>query len=195
MLELVDMGSEQDRGWTIKTECHFANLRGGSKSFYESRAVHPIYGETIPARSIDEDTAHQEMLARIGRMESQMGSMMPMVEMVEEVEAIGEVEAEAQVADTAPDAEMGTTTVAVPMQVQSSAMPNDMPDAMPIDAYPVTPPPALGDNEQENEQIVDPLAAEYGHNLIPLNFTRRVENGLANHRRIPKRRPTGHLMK
>jgi hypothetical protein len=33
------------------------------------------------------------------------------------------------------------------------------------------------------------LAAEFGHNLKPLNLTRRVENGKASHRREPWRRP------
>src|SRR5437773_4232145 len=79
------MGSEQDRGWTIETERDFASLRGGARSFYESRATHPIYGETIPARSIDEETAYQETLARIARIENQMSNTpeMPMMEIVE----------------------------------------------------------------------------------------------------------------
>ena len=84
------MGAEQDRGWNVKTERHYVSLRGSSASFYESQATHPIYGETIPARSIDEQTAYQETLARIGRIEDQMSSAAPMMEM-------GELEAETEV--------------------------------------------------------------------------------------------------
>jgi hypothetical protein len=192
MLELVDMRPEQDRGWTIKTERDFASLRGGARSFYESQATHPIYGETIPARSIDEQTAYQETLARIGRIESQMSPAMPMVEVIQ----IGEVAAEAR-ADTAteaesanstPDVETDTATIVPPVYDLSSAIP------MPGDTYKVAPPSAPGHSEQENEQVIDPLAAEFGHTTRPLNLTRRVVNRLANHRQIPRRRPAEHII-
>lgn len=204
MLKLVDMGSEQDRGWIIKTERDYANLRGGSRSFYESRATHPIHGETIPARSIDETTAYQETLARIGRVESQMDPAMSMMKMVEIVEVEADTATRAETAveasDTTPDMEMDTTTAS--LQPLISALSSAMPDDMSGDTYPVAPPivplspPAPGDNEHENEQVQvsDPLAAEFGYNTRPLNLTRRVESRLANHRQTPRRRPAGNII-
>jgi hypothetical protein len=116
------------------------SLRGGARSFYESQATHPIYGETIPTRSIDEQTAYQGTLARIACIESQTGSVseMPMMEMVE-------LEAATRADDVPVDAHLATPSIAPP----------------------IVPSSASGENEQDNEQGVDPLAAEFGHNTRP----------------------------
>jgi hypothetical protein len=168
------MGSEQDHGWTIKTERDYTYLRGSARSFYESRATHPIYGETIPARSIDEDTAYQETLARIERVESQLGpaSAMPLVDTAEMANLTAEAELAAEATDPTPNVEPNTATL------------------------PIVPSLALDGSEQEHEQVggPDPLAAEFGQNTRLLNLTRRVENGLANHRRVPRHRPKGHII-
>jgi hypothetical protein len=124
--------------WAVRTEVQFVNIQRGTQGFYECRATHPIYGDTTPARSVDEETAFRETLKRIKWIENNSGC------------------------DTGR-----TVTYSEPLFSASS----------------------------DGESKVDPLVAEFGHNLRRLTSTRRVENAWANHRCEPWRRPKGRVVR